>query len=81
MSQENLNLEYNRALLVIKALNASNHIDDAAKKLGISPCTVYEILRRNRIKMLRTKKGKPYVEKGGELVYRDSWGKIIKTSI
>lgn len=81
MSQENLNLEYSAARLTIKAINASKHLTDAAKLLGVTPSMVYEILRRNRIIMKRDEKGVPYIEKGGTMVYRDSTGKIIKTII
>jgi len=81
MEQEILNIDYNTACLVIKAVNASKNIDEASKKLGMSAFRVYKIIRRNKIKMMKDKKGVPYIEKGGEIVYRDHKGKIYKEII
>jgi transposase len=53
MQKEILNLEYRKACLAIKAINSSVSMDEAAKKLGVHVNTLYEILRRCRIKMKR----------------------------
>ena len=53
MEKEILNLVYRKACLAIKAINSSVSMDEAAKKLGVHVNTLYEILRRCRIKMKR----------------------------
>jgi predicted DNA-binding protein (UPF0251 family) len=53
MKEEKLNLEYNTACLVVKAVNSSVNMDEAALKLGVHKNTLYELIRRFRIKMKR----------------------------
>ena len=54
--------------MVIKAINKAGHVDRAAKLLGVSPTKIYDVLRINRITMLRNEKNETYVEKGQEVV-------------
>jgi len=53
VENELLNIEYRTACLAIKAINSSVSMNEAADKLGVHVNKVYDILRRNRIKMKR----------------------------
>lgn len=77
MVTENLNIEYNNACLVIKAINLKGNIKEAAKLLGRSETTVYEIVRRNHIKILRGLKDRMYISTKEKILYRDALGKCI----
>jgi hypothetical protein len=46
MAKEILNLEFNNACLVIKAINWKGSVKAAAEVLGVCDTTVYEIIRR-----------------------------------
>lgn len=53
MENEILNLEYRTACLIVKAVNSSVSMDEAAMKLGVHKNLLYELIRRFRIKMKR----------------------------
>lgn len=76
--EENLNLEFNNACMVIKAVNAKGSIKEASKVLGVCETTVYEIIRRTHIKLYTGKQGRRYINPREEIVYRDDRGKLIK---
>lgn len=77
MVKENLNLEYHTACAVVKAINLKGNIKDAAEVLGMSVTRVYEIVRRNHIKILRGKEDRMYVSTKEKILYRDVLGKCI----
>ncbi len=77
MVTENLNIEYNNACLVIKAINLKGNIKEAAKLLGRSETTVCEIVRRNHIKILRGLEDRMYISTKEKILYRDALGKCI----
>jgi len=76
--EEILNLEYNNACMVIKAINAKGNFKEAAKLLGLNETTVYEIVRRNHIKVYKGTEGRRYINEKEEIVYRDDKGALIK---
>lgn len=76
-TEEILNLEYNNASLVIKAINLKGNVKEASKVLGISETTVYEIIRRNHIKILRGTMNRMYINTKEKIMYRDAEGKCI----
>lgn len=47
--EENLNLKFNTDKLILKALNLSVTIKDAAKLLGITERTLYHWLKKNNL--------------------------------
>jgi len=75
--EEILNLEYNVACVVIKAINLKGSVKEASKLLGISDTTVYEIIRRNHIKIVKGTKNRMYVSMKEKILYRDALGKCI----
>jgi hypothetical protein len=77
MVKENLNLEYHTACTVIKAINFKGNVKDAAEVLGMSVTRVYEIIRRNQIKILRGQEDRMYVNSKEKILYRDALGKCI----
>lgn len=77
MVAENLNIEYNNACMVIKAINLKGSIKEAAAVLGIHSTTVYEIVRRNQIKIYTGKDGRMYINSKEKILYRDALGKCI----
>lgn len=58
MEKEILNIQYNHSCLIIKAVNSSTSIDEAAIKLGISKWVLYGLIRMYHLKM---KKGSCYI--------------------
>lgn len=78
MKKEILNLEFNNACLVVKAINWKGCVKDAAKVLGVCDTTVYEIIRRNQIQIVKNPKGRMYVDTKKGIIYRDSEGKIFR---
>jgi excisionase family DNA binding protein len=78
MKKEILNLEFNNACLVVKAINWKGCVKDAAKVLGVCDTTVYEIIRRNHIEIVKNSEGRMYVNTKKEIVYRDDKGKTIR---
>lgn len=77
MVKENLNIEYHNACMVIKAINLKGNIKDASKVLGVCAATVYEIVRRNHIKILRGQDDRMYISTKEKVLYRDASGKCI----
>jgi hypothetical protein len=77
MVLENLNIEYNNACLVIKAINLKGNIKEAAKVLGRSETLVYEIIRRNHLKVLRGRENRMYISMKEKILYRDASGKCV----
>ena len=77
MLKENLNLEYHTACTVIKAINFKGNVKDAAKVLGMSVTRVYEIVRRNQIKIIRGQEDRMYINSKEKILYRDALGKCI----
>ena len=77
MVKENLNLEYHTACTVIKAINFKGNVKDAAKVLGMSVTRVYEIVRRNQIKIIRGQEDRMYINSKEKILYRDALGKCI----
>ena len=77
MVKENLNIEYHNACMVIKAINLKGNVKDAAKVLGVSVTTVYEIIRRNHIKILRGQEDRMYINTREKVLYRDAEGRCI----
>ena len=76
--KEILNIEYNNACMVIKAINEKGNFKEAAKLLGLNETTVYEIVRRNHIKVYKRTEGRRYINEKEQIVYRDDKGNIIK---
>jgi len=73
-----LNLEFNNACLVVKAINLKGCVKDAAKVLGVCDTTVYEIIRRNQIQIVKNAEGRMYVDTKKGIIYRDDKGKILR---
>ncbi len=73
-----LNLEFNNACLVVKAINWKGCVKDAAKVLGVCDTTVYEIIRRNQIQIVKNAEGRMYVDTKKGIIYRDHKGKILR---
>ena len=78
MAKEMLNLEFNNACLVVKAINWKGCVKDAAKVLGVCDTTVYEIIRRNQIQVVKNAEGRMYVDTKKGIIYRDSEGKVFR---
>jgi len=78
MSKEILNLEFNNACLVIKAINWKGSVKAAAEVLGVCDTTVYEIIRRNHIEVHKGQENRMYVNTKKEIVYRDDRGKSLR---
>jgi hypothetical protein len=78
MVKEILNLEFNNACLVVKAINWKGCVKDAAIVLGVCDTTVYEIIRRNQIQIVKNEEGRMYVDTKKGIIYRDHNGKILK---
>jgi len=78
MQKEMLNLEFNNACLVVKAINLKGCVKDAAKVLGVCDTTVYEIIRRNQIQIVKNAEGRMYVDTKKGIIYRDDKGKILR---
>ena len=53
MEREILNLQYNHACLIIKAVNSSVSIEEAATKLGLKKGQLYDMIRIYNLKMKR----------------------------
>ena len=53
MEKEILNLKYHHSCLIIKAVNSSVSVDEAAKKLGVSKWILYGLIRRYHLKKKR----------------------------
>lgn len=78
MANKMLNLEFNNACLVVKAINWKGCVKDAAKVLGVCDTTVYEIIRRNQIQIVKNAEGRMYVDTKKGIIYRDHEGKIFR---
>jgi hypothetical protein len=78
MANKMLNLEFNNACLVVKAINWKGCVKDASKVLGVCDTTVYEIIRRNQIQIVKNAEGRMYVDTKKGIIYRDHEGKIFK---
>jgi excisionase family DNA binding protein len=78
MAKEILNLEFNNACLVVKAINHKGTVKEAAEMLGVCSTTVYEIIRRNHIEIVKNSDGRMYVNTKKEILYRDDKGKTLK---
>lgn len=62
MTEEILHLEYNRALILLKAFNQSDSETEVSFKTGLSPRTIYRDKRRFKIKKKKlTSQPKPYL--------------------
>lgn len=48
---ENLNIEYHKKRLLLKALNVCKKKEDACKALGISNRTLYRLIKLYKIKL------------------------------
>jgi len=67
--EENLNIEYHRVRLILKSLNSSVKIKDAAAKCGISQRTlfnnmiIYSIVKKNKTWITECPKYKNVLQK------------------
>jgi len=49
--EENLKLEYHRILTMVKAVNSSSSMLEAARKLGVGKSVLYDAIRFSNLKM------------------------------
>lgn len=62
-----LDIEYNRIKLVLKALNSTPSVKDAAKELGVSERTVFRTMNIYDIEKTRTKHGEYVYESRSDI--------------
>jgi transposase len=69
--EENLKLEYHRILTMIKAVNSSTSMIEAARKLGVGKSVLYDAIRFSNLKM---NKASCRIERGQKFKYKDEFG-------
>jgi hypothetical protein len=71
MEEENLKLEYHRILTMVKAVNSSSSMLEAARKLGVGKSVLYDAIRFSNLKM---EKASCRIERGQKFKYKDEFG-------